>query len=259
MPKGVSRRATVPGVPPARFHRGTLVCEEYELRVTARCLREDLGERYPERVEMESAQRYEIVRAFCSKRRESPTGTGTVGPAAGERTLHALRQGHDHRGATWFDREERVVWLCAYGTHRSGEADDAFQHFAALRQNGLIYPEREDYERLNDERAERFVALAPQELAELLEAAEEKTGQEVRAVIGGVEQLGLLVVVVETLDELFVACSQAALADPTRVSIILTGLCPDRAWDDWDFVRELPTRVLRAGEICFSILRERRG
>ena len=243
-------------MPQARFHRGTLICAEYELRVTARCLREDLGERHPERVELESAQRHEIVRAFCSKRRESPTGTGTVGPAAGERTLHPLRQGHDHRGATWFDREERVVWLCACGRHRSGEADDAFQHFDALRQSGLIYPEKGDYERLNDERAERFVALAPQDLTELLAAAEENAGEEVRAVIGGVEQIGLLVVVVETLDELFVACSQEALADYTRVTIILTALCPDRAWDEWDFVRALPTRALRAGEICFSILRD---
>ena len=74
--------------------------------------------------------------------------------------------------------------------------------------------------------------------------------------IGGVEQIGLLVVVVETLDELFVACSQEALADYTRVTIILTALCPDRAWDEWDFVRALPTRALRAGEICFSILRD---
>jgi hypothetical protein len=244
-------------VPQPRFHRGTLLCEQHELRVTARCLREDLGERDVDGLELERAQRHEIVRAFCRKRSDSPTGTGSVGPAAGERTLHPLRQGHDHRGATWFDREERVVWLCACGSHRSGEADDAFQHFAALIQNGLIYPEAEDYERLNDERAERFAALAPSELAELLTAAEARAGEEVRAVIGGIEELGIVVVVVETLDELFVACSRAALADPTRVTIILGALCPDRAWEEWDSVKEIPTRTLPLDEIGFCIVRER--
>ena len=243
-------------MPQPRFHRGTLLCKEYELRVTARCLREDLGERHVERFELERAQHHEIVRAFCSKRSESPTGTSSVGPMAGERTLYVLRQGHDHRGATWFDRGEGVVWLCACGDHRSGEADDAFQHFAALIEDELIYPEAADYERLNDERAERFVALAPQELQELLAAAEAQAGQEVRAVIGDVEELGIVVVVVETLDELFVACSQATLADYTRMTIILAALCPDRPRDDWDFVRALPTRALRAGEICFSIMRD---
>lgn len=149
------------------------------------------------------------------------------------------------------------MWLCACGKHRSGEPDGAYQRFAALIQDGLIYPEAEDYERLNDERAERFVALAPAELQGLLAAAEARAGEEVRAVIGGVEELGIVVVVVETLDELFVACSQAALADPTRVNIILAGLCPDRTWPQWRHVRELPTRALRAHEICFSTLRER--
>jgi len=224
--------------------------------VTARCLREDLGERHVERFELERAQRHEIVRAFCSKRSTSPTGTSSVGPAAGERTLYALRQGHDHRGATWFDREEGVVWLCACGDHRSGEADDAFQYFAALIEDELIYPEAADYERLNDERAERFAALAPLELAELLTAAEARAGEEVRTVIGGVEELGIVVIVVETLDELFVICSQTALADPTRVTIILVALCPDRALEEWDFVREIPTRTLHADEICFSIMRD---
>jgi hypothetical protein len=244
-------------MPQPRFHRGTLLCEEYELRVTARCLRDDLGERHVERFEMQRAQRHEIVRAFCSKRSESPVGTGSVGPSAGARTLHPLRHGHDHRGATWFDRDERVVWLCACGNHRSGEADDAFQHFAALIQDGLIYPEAEDYERLNDDRAERFAVLAPTELSELRAAAEARAGEEVRAVIGGAEELGIVVIVVETLDELFVICSQAALADPTRVTIILVALCPDRALDDWDFVKEVPTRALRTDEIGFSIVRER--
>jgi hypothetical protein len=243
-------------VPQPRFHRGTLLCAEYELRVTARCLRQDLNEPDPETVELRHAQRHEIVRAFCKQRSDAPTGTRTVGPSAGARTLHRLGHGNDHRGATWFDREHGVVWLCAYGKHRSGEPGDAFRHFQALIETSLIYPDLDDYERLLDDRAERFAALAPDELQELLAAAEEQTGTEVRAVIGGVEELGVAVIVVETLDELFVACSQTALADYTRVTIILTALCPDRAWEEWDFVPALPTRALRPGEICFSIVRE---
>jgi hypothetical protein len=63
--------------------------------------------------------------------------------------------------------------------------------------------------------------------------------------------------VVETVDELFVACSTKTLSDYTRVVFILTAFCRDRAWDDWSQTNTLPTRDLRADEICFSILRER--
>jgi hypothetical protein len=231
-----------------------LICADYELRVTARCLREDLAE--SETVDLEDAQRHEIVRAFCNQRSGSPIGTRTVGPAAGARTLYRLGHRDEHRGATWFDLEESVVWLCATGKHRSGEPDDAFRYFDELIEQGLIYPEVDDYERLYDDRADRFVAFAPEELQALLAVAEQQACSEVRAVVGGLEELGIVIVVVEPMDELFVACSEAALTDPTRVVIILTALCPDRAWEEWRTEQSLPIRPLNAGEICFSIMRD---
>lgn len=242
-------------MPPVRFHRGTAICEQYELRVTARCLTDDLGESAG--VDLEEVQRHEIVRAFCNQRSQSPTGTRTIGPAASAQTLHRLGHGNDHRGATWFDADADVVWLCATGFHRSGEPEDAFRYFHDLIAQDVIYPTSEDYQRLEEERAERFVAFAPDDLTTLLLRAEQQPGVEVRAVIGGAEELGIVVVVVETVDELFVACSLAAVADPTRIVFILNALGKGRLWDDWSQPSELPTRPLQANEICFSLLRER--
>ena len=80
-----------------------------------------------------------------------PTGTRTVGPAAGELTIYRLGQGHEHRGATWHDAAERVLWLCAYGLHRSGEDDDAFPYFHGLIGAGTLLPTEGDYAALFDD------------------------------------------------------------------------------------------------------------
>jgi hypothetical protein len=91
-----------------------------------------------------------------SKRETTPVGAKTVGPAAGDRSLHHLGIGNDHRGVTWWDAAAQVVWLCAYGLHRSGEPDDAFHYFDQLLDSGSIYPTPADYEWLENDLTEGF-------------------------------------------------------------------------------------------------------
>jgi hypothetical protein len=142
------------------LHRGGCLCQTHELRITGRCLVDDLG--MPADTSFEDALQHPIVQALLSKRR-TDTGSGkTVGPKAGENTLFRLAMGDDHRGATWFDANERVVWLCAYGWHRSGERDDAFQLFHQLIDDDEIYPTDDDYRRLFLDQQRRFVELVPQ-------------------------------------------------------------------------------------------------
>ena len=129
-------------------HRGSFFLPEWELRITRRCLSEDLGVSPEEPIG--ALLDHPIVKALVKDRANDPDGGKSVGPEAGDRTLRRLGYGHDHRGATWWDGAERVVWLCAYhGGHRSGEPDDPFKrHFPDLIAAGRALPETSDYEAL---------------------------------------------------------------------------------------------------------------
>lgn len=75
---------------PENSFKGAFLCSEYELRITERCLTEDLGESNEGEFE-ELCDRHEIVRSFRERRR-TDTGSGdTVGPDAGDRTLYTPR------------------------------------------------------------------------------------------------------------------------------------------------------------------------
>jgi hypothetical protein len=112
-----------------------------------------------------------------------PTGTETVGPAAGELTVYRIGYGPDHRGATWYDEAERVVWLCAYGLHRSGEDDEAFPHFHELISARTLLPTEADYAALFDDRGRGFTETLDEDAQQLLARARSNPG---------VEHVGLL-------------------------------------------------------------------
>ena len=139
-----------------RPHLGSLVCAAgHELRVTDRCLREDLS-RSREATFEELAGRHGIVRAFSRERSGATAGVDTLGPRGGRRPLTVLRHTNDWRGVTWFDKETGVVWLCACAWHRSGQPDDAFPIFETLRDKDRIWPTEEDYEALLADRGGAF-------------------------------------------------------------------------------------------------------
>lgn len=199
------------------------------------------------------AAAHTIVDALRSKRDVTPEGAKTVGPRNQDRTLFHLGMGHDHRGATWFDTVDGVVWLCAYGLHRSGAPDDAFPYFHSLTRSGQIWPAAEDYTWLEVDRAERLADALPEAAQNLLDVARGQPNIEHRAVIGPGE-VGMVVEIVETLEETYVAVVVTTMGDPTRLVTLLGAFYPERAWSDWQDRDHLPTRALAAGELCFSIL-----
>lgn len=161
--------------------------------------------------------------------------------------------GDDHRGATWFDEAVNVLWLCAYGFHRSGAEDDAYPYFHALIRSGEIWPTREDYAWLERDRAARLAERLPEAAQALLAEARRDPNSEHVAVIGS-GHVGVVVEVIDTLEETYVAVSVATLGDPTRFVALLAAFYPNRPFDDWQYRSRLPTRTLRPGEICRSIL-----
>jgi hypothetical protein len=237
---------------PGQAHGCAFLCPAgHELRVTARCLGEDLNED-PNSEFDALCTRHGIVRAFRDRRQAETAGSDTVGPAAGHRTLTVVRHTHHYRGATWYEADEQVVWLCATGQHRSGQPDDAFQHFERLREANRIYPEDGDYIRLEEERAERFAILAHREAPRLLAEAQAQPGQEITIEIGP-EPVSCVVHLVETMEERFVAIS--GYAGPQALILIRALLAPEQPLGDWRSEGRLPTRELdhSRAEMCWSI------
>ena len=198
--------------------------------------------------------RHDIVKALRNQRHAAVNGTSTIGPAAGDDTLWVLRYGNDHRGATLFDARDNVVWLCAYARHRSGEPDDAFPRFEELRRTDRIRPTPSDREALRDDRTTRFAFVVGEEAQDLLAIARAQPGVEVRAIIGTTDPVGLVVHLVETLEETYVAVFANA-TDFAHLQLLLAAFY-DRPLEDWRPEQQLPTRPLdlRRGEFCLSIV-----
>lgn len=226
----------------------------FELRVTGRCLVEDLGEASAT-TPFADLVRHPIVAAFRNKHHTDPTTTRTVGPAAGARTLGRLGYGDDHRGAIWFDPEHGALWLCAaHDRHRSGDADDAFPYFDALIADDRIYPTVDDYEGLERDRGARLVEAIPTDAQALLERARAAPGTEVTGHVGPVRVRLTVVRVEDVADELFVAISMRH-GDDAWLAAVLFGFRPDT--DDFEVWRnetDLPTGELdrREPELGYS-------
>lgn len=235
--------------------RGSYFIAGYELRVTARCLEEDLEKSLD--TPIGDLLDHPIVKALIKDRATEPDAGKTVGPEAGENTIRRLGYGHDHRGATWWDRTEKVVWLCAYhGKHRSGGADDPFKkHFPELIAAKRMKPTAFDYEALFAERDERFVDLVQRDAQALLAEARREPGAEKRAVVGGEADVGCFVEVVEALEETYVAFFIEEVTYE-RFVILLNAFYVAR-FEWWEQVHEMPHRAIdeASGEVCYRYLR----
>jgi hypothetical protein len=237
-------------------HRGSYFLAKYELRVTQRCLTDDFGN--PADTPITKLLGKEIIKALIKDRATTPTGGKTVGPAAGTDTYYRLAYGDDHRGATWWDSANKVVWLCAYNSrHRSGDPDDAFTDlFPRLITDKAMKPNADDYERLLEERDEWFDDHVLPDAQELLAEARADPGKEHQRTIGGEAPVGCLVEVVSTLEETYIALFPLDL-DVQQLIKILVAFFPDSRFEDWESVDALPTRKLDLdkGEFGYRLLR----
>jgi hypothetical protein len=235
-------------------HRGSFFLDNWELRVTMRCREDDLG---VDDAPIDELLEHPIIKALISDRATDPDGGKAIGPQAGDDTIRRLGYGHDHRGATWWDRTEKVVWLCAYhGEHRSGRGDDPFKkHFPDLIASRQMKPTEVDYNLLFEERDERFVDLIESDAQGVLDRAREKIGTEIRAVVGGEASVGCLVEVVETLEETYVAFYVEEVTYE-RFVLLLNAFHRSR-FDDWEQVDKMPHRPIDkgSGEVCYRYLK----
>lgn len=189
------------------FHRGSCICPSYELRITERCLADDLQLKVD--TPFDEAMRHPIVKAFFTKRPQIPVTGKTVASSRGQ--LYRLGVGDDHRGAIWHDTVNGVVWLCAYGLHRSGEPNDAFQEFKRLLADGRMYPAEADHRRLVFDRRHRFIETAQYHAMALRKAALSHPGITQEGVLGQLVKARVVAHVSSGIADLAVAFSTAGL------------------------------------------------
>jgi hypothetical protein len=132
--------------------------------------------------------------------------------------------------------------------HRSGEDDDAFPHFHELQRAGTILPTEEDYAALFDDRGRRFADTLYDDAQQLLARARSNPGVEHAGILGGEQATALVVEIVDTLEETYVAFSVAGMST-SRIVMILGAFDVDVPFSAWDLVDTFPTRPLRVENV----------
>jgi hypothetical protein len=232
---------------------GAYICKDWELRVTARCLDEDLNA--DEATNFESIQGLEIIKAFVKDRATETAASKQIRPLSSGQQVWRLGYGHDHRGATFYDEDEGVIWLVAYGRHRSGAPDDFFPRCKKLDAEGRLLPVQADIARMYRDRDKRFVEAVTIEAPQALKAARETEG-EYRCTIGGELGAGLAIEVVEQLEatSITVAFKPAGGGPFTEVTlqqgqVLLQSLTCGK----WEMIGRMPSRDLEPDEVAFTI------
>jgi hypothetical protein len=240
------------GVSPEPHAGSFITAAGHELRITRRCLVGDL--QLASGTTIEQAGTHPIVGAFEAKRSSTPADGETIGPTRGLRTLYKLRGPARTRGATLHDRDENVVWLCAYGHHESGSADDAYKHFAALMKDHQLDPTPADYIALGRERRARFLALLPGHADRLFRQAVAASGSDVvQAMIGRELPVRMVAQLEGDLVAVQVAFTARSLQDDEpRVLLTLAAVGGDRE-APWELVP--PGGFIRPNEVGFLLYR----
>jgi len=149
----------------------------YALRVTARCLTEDLGfsDDDLDRPVEQFAEANAIVSAFLERRGQLPTDQDRIRGLRASIVAYSLHAGA-YRGLTWHDERNGVVWLLAVRFHRSGHRDDSYPYFRALHREDLL-PSRDDYRRHFEAQTRTFAKALLDEPADLLRQARARAGE----------------------------------------------------------------------------------
>lgn len=216
-----------------------------ELRVTQRCLTEDLGG--DDKTTLEDVVEHPIVRAFLRERRGKETGTRKVEPLSSGREVWVLTQGQRHRGGTWFESQRNIIWLVAGGHHESGSPSDFFPYCKDLDKAGRLAPTASDYESLFREQDERFAARILIEAPLLRKQAEEASG-EIAGSIGGRFGVAVAIEVAEDLQEMTVAFDLRSVGVQEYIQAILAALEADA---EWEYADQMPSRSLEHYEAAF--------
>ena len=115
--------------------------------VTARCLRQDLGVSPPDPQVIRRANiDHPAIAELCRLAPKTPLSQKPIS----QLTQHGFQgfrlRVSNHRGCTWHDGNEDIVWLLAYALHQGGDESDCYNVFEALHTSNQLVPTRADIE-----------------------------------------------------------------------------------------------------------------
>ena len=236
--------------------------DTYTLRITLRCLEDDLGMSRADVNTPVAEIDHEFVRVFVDKRRDHPKGNEPFvlpkhGPIADK-----LRQTERWRGATLYDSEENIVWLLGFGFHTSGRPDDVYQVLEALDVADKLLPTDEDYELFFEASEADLPELLRQNAEEMLQEGQQAPGTEVRRIIGGTFPVSVVVEGDNGMTATWLAISYRLLRGdydppPEWEQFILAAFFPGRRPEDIVSPEQrLPTRATGSDEWVYQVISE---
>ena len=226
---------------------------EYELRITTRCLVDDLGltaDAAEVPVE-ELVEQHELIGAFVEQRSQNPIDAEWIRGLTSDimaYSLHATR----FRGITWHDKRNGVVWLMAGGFHTSRHPKDAYPTFLALDAADRLLPGQVDFEALVFVRARAAVQGMFDDAPRLVDEARAQPGAIIQATLGGRIDVR---VAVEGDDPAMLTLAVSSRLRPGELPVppdwttrVVSAFFPEQTFDDLSFAGDIAGHELRDDE-----------
>lgn len=229
------------------------------VRVTLRCLEEDLGIPLPA-TDTDLGQLDHPLVEECRRLAElAPRGQKRI--LAIDSPL-VFRVSHGRwRGATWVDENHKLFWLLAAEQREEGSLDDAYVHFQSLHDSNNLLPKRDDYLRDRVEEGTRVLAAIKAELPDAITAARKERGADYTVLLLGQVEVVIHVKHDEGIEMVWMAVS-ALDAEKNVVNVRLRDLVfvvAERILGDaeWEWTAEWPIeRELRWFEVARLALKD---
>jgi hypothetical protein len=229
---------------------GSYLCEGYELRVTERCLGEDLS--HSTQRPFDDLASHEAISKFVADCRDSRSDGGRLVRFESRTRVRLL----PYRAATWHDEDHAVVWLVAY-TDGPGAGEEGQNEFLGrLDRERRLLPSTADYEALYGDDDARFTETLRGKANRLLTLAHDQPGEEQHAQFPPGLEVGLTVVFTyDDIGSIYVTLKTKLPARTTfkHMTILQAALFPDRDPDDIEQVESVPYRELGRDEIAICL------
>lgn len=231
---------------------------ERDVRVTIRCLDEDLGLELPG-----------IDRPISSIDHPLMTEARRVAPSSprGQKRILSIRhpliyrlRHSTHRGATWLDAHQGILWLLAVAKREQDSDNDAFAVFARLHESGRLLPTPDDQTRIAFEEGAQLIGRIRSELVPALAEARATAGREVQADLAGFLPVRIHASASAGIEEVWMAVStrdRVGERVPARLRDTIFAIAEQLLEPaEWEPRADWPTGQLEWFEVCRLAIRE---
>lgn len=223
----------------------------WALRITHRCLTEDLGQPVDGPADAAAnTDRHPIVHAFLTERGQTTHGPDPL-KCAWEMGAPVFTIHHGtSRGATWHHEALNVVWLLGIADAHN------YDHLCDLAASDRLMPVPADVERLVADQAPTFARALIEEVPALIELARASAGQIIEGTIAGSVSVRLRMDPDGRAPLLTVAIDQRLRPDSVRLpggwlARLAMSFFPDTPLEEFSWVTVLGSQPLRDSEIAF--------